>query len=31
MQYDDLTLDGYRYDARILATPLEYLHFLSHR
>ncbi|GAA2147068.1 hypothetical protein GCM10009844_23920 [Nocardioides koreensis] len=29
MQLDELTLDGYRYDARILATPLEYLHFLS--
>ena len=29
MQYDDLTLDGYRYDVRVLSTPLEYLHFLS--
>ena len=29
MQYDDLTLDGHRYDVRVLATPLEYLHFLS--
>jgi hypothetical protein len=29
MQYDDLVLDGHRYDVTVLALPLEYLHFLS--